>query len=391
MRTTIILPRDYENQFIYEARKCGLATKLDIPMPCPLLPEQEDILDQAMFSRFGARKQKIFQMVLLFDEIIIPAIDPTNDYTKLTNSGFFHISSLEEYMQYARTNNLYDDCVEDSLYLKHALLPILYKGLTSFYENDISTISKKAFAENLYDGFFTSKATGKVVFSPDMNKAIEKAIARKKIQRICHYTTSNIGFDSYLINDKLLFYEFWESIASEYEYLNMLLDIVNNHNANLINCEYPLAKIGCETFDISHMLNNYATVRIECKDIINMLPKPESLIDVIKLKEKKRKEIHKLQQVLSEFEHTVRYSGKAEAIEKIRHDAKLAVKELNQGLDYLSKVGTWTTVLSVPISVAENLLHIPSVIGIPIGITGTVALLSAKIKEKNNGWINIIR
>lgn len=31
MRTTIILPRDYENQFIVEARKCGLATKIDMP------------------------------------------------------------------------------------------------------------------------------------------------------------------------------------------------------------------------------------------------------------------------------------------------------------------------------------------------------------------------
>ena len=91
MRTTIILPRDYENQFIYEARKCGLATKLDIPMPCPLLPEQEDILDQAMFSRFGARKQKIFQMVLLFDDIIIPAIHYTNVFTKLTILGLLPI------------------------------------------------------------------------------------------------------------------------------------------------------------------------------------------------------------------------------------------------------------------------------------------------------------
>lgn len=391
MRTTIILPRDYEGQFVYEARKCGLATKIDIPGPNAFSSVQEDALDQALYFHYGARKQKIFQMVLLFDEIIIPAIDPTNDYSQLQKSGYFNISSLDDYMHYAQKNKLYDDCIADSLYLKHALLPVLNKRLTSFYDNDIKTISKRRFAENLYDAFFASKATGNIQLSPDMKKAVDLVIARKKRQRELHYSIHNIEYDDYLTNNALLFYEIWENIASEYEYLCMLLEMAYERNAYFINCEYRLDKIGCEKTDMSYMLDDYATICIECQDIIRMLPKPTSLIDVIRIKESKEKEIRRLRQILSEFESTVRSSGKADAIKSVRHDAQLAVKDLNQGISSLTKVGKWTTMLSVPIAIAEDLLHMHPFVGVTVGTVGMMALIQTEIKKRNSGWINILR
>lgn len=170
----------------------------------------------------------------------------------------------------------------------------------------------------------------------------------------------------------------------------MLLDYANSRNANIINCEYQLAKIGCENTDISNMLTNYATIRLECKNIIGTLPRMNSLKDVLELKDKRHKEIFKLRQVLTEFENTVRHSGKRAAIEKVNRDIQLAVKDLNNSSSLFSKIGTWTTMLSVPVTVAEAMLHSPPIIGLPIGLLGTAALVDSKIKEKNN-WVHIMR
>lgn len=74
---------------MYEAKKSGLATKLNIDTPNALSAEEDAEIDEFMYARAWITRQKIFQMVLLFDEIIIPGIDPLNDYSRLEETGFF--------------------------------------------------------------------------------------------------------------------------------------------------------------------------------------------------------------------------------------------------------------------------------------------------------------
>lgn len=392
MRNAVVLPRSYEAQLIYEARKCGLAEKIYIDIPDALSPQDEEELDKQLYARKWSERQKIFQIVLLFDEIIVPGIDPTNDYQGLAESGYFSFSSIDDYFRYATENNLYENCIAVSSYLKPALMPILLKKLTSSYNNDVKGISKRKFAENIYDAVFTMVEKGKLNFSPKMCEAFEKSEIRYDLSRKKIYESFDFPEDhkDFLLKKITLWTYLCGEIQYEYEYLNMLLDYANSRNANIINCEYQLAKIGCENTDISNMLTNYATIRLECKNIIGTLPRMNSLKDVLELKDKRHKEIFKLRQVLTEFENTVRHSGKRAAIEKVNRDIQLAVKDLNNSSSLFSKIGTWTTMLSVPVTVAEAMLHSPPIIGLPIGLLGTAALVDSKIKEKNN-WVHIMR
>lgn len=178
MRNAVVLPRSYEAQLIYEARKCGLAEKIYIDIPDALSPQDEEELDKQLYARKWSERQKIFQIVLLFDEIIVPGIDPTNDYQGLAESGYFSFSSIDDYFRYATENNLYENCIAVSSYLKPALMPILLKKLTSSYNNDVKGISKRKFAENIYDAVFTMVEKGKFNFSPKMCEAFEKSEIR---------------------------------------------------------------------------------------------------------------------------------------------------------------------------------------------------------------------
>lgn len=367
-------------------------SQVNIDIPDALSPQDEEELDKQLYARKWSERQKIFQIVLLFDEIIVPGIDPTNDYQGLAESGYFSFSSIDDYFRYATENNLYENCIAVSSYLKPALMPILLKKLTSSYNNDVKGISKRKFAENIYDAVFTMVEKGKLNFSPKMCEAFEKSEIRYDLSRKKIYESFDFPEDhkDFLLKKITLWTYLCGEIQYEYEYLNMLLDYANSRNANIINCEYQLAKIGCENTDISNMLTNYATIRLECKNIIGTLPRMNSLKDVLELKDKRHKEIFKLRQVLTEFENTVRHSGKRAAIEKVNRDIQLAVKDLNNSSSLFSKIGTWTTMLSVPVTVAEAMLHSPPIIGLPIGLLGTAALVDSKIKEKNN-WVHIMR
>lgn len=392
MRTAIVLPRQYEGQFVYEAKKSGLATKLHIDAPNTLSAEEAFEIDELMYARAWSTRQKIFQMVLLFDEIIIPGIDPINDYSGLEETGFFSFSSLDDYLNYASENELYDECIATSEYLKPVLIPVLYKRISCYYDNFVRGISKKKFVENIYHAFFEGMQTGKFAMTPKMQEAIELSEVKRVLKRAHNYMRD--GTPKW-IRDGLqrvsIYSELFSEVAYEYEYLNMLLDYANLRNANIVNCDFQLAKIGCGNADISNMLKNYTNIRIECKKAIGELPHITSLQDVITLKEKRGDDITRLRCVLGEFEETIRSAGKEQAIRKIQHDIQLATKDLNRNIPYLTKVGSWTTILSVPITVAEGLLHSLPVVGFPTSVIGAASLIGSKIMEKNSRWVQIVR
>jgi len=394
MRTAVVLPRRYEGQLLYEAKKSGLAIEHEIPVPGGLTREENEELDNNLYGTAWALRQKMFQMILLFDEIIIPGISPLNDYQRLMDTGFFSMSTIDDYMSYATEKDLYSECGLTSKYLKPALLPILHKKLSQHYDGAVKGLSKRKFAENIYDAFFEAAEKGKALFSPEMVKAFEKSELTYDVRREIAYNTKHY-FPKESIEFLMKNLDLWtylsHQIAYEYEYINMLLDYANERNANIVNCEYQLAKIGCENMDISSMVKNYATIRVECKNIIGTLPKLNSLQEVLELKSNNHKSIVRLRQVLSEFEDTLRHSGGDNAIKNIKHDVELAVKDVNRKSSSLSKIGAWTTILSVPISIAEALLGSLPVVGIPIGLLGTTALIATKHIEHKNSWVHVVR
>lgn len=55
----------------------------------------------------------------------------------------FSFSSIDDYFNYASENELYDECIATSEYLKPVLIPVLYKRISRYYDNYVRDISKK--------------------------------------------------------------------------------------------------------------------------------------------------------------------------------------------------------------------------------------------------------
>jgi hypothetical protein len=242
MRTAVILPRHFESQFVYEAEKCGLATRIDMShiIPNALSLEAEKQFDIEMYERCYAMKQKIFQMILLFDEIIIHGIMPTHEYSKLTETGFFSLSNLENFMAYPFENGLYDDCVAVSQYLKPALLPSLKKNIGRWYIIRDKRISIQKFVETIYDAVFEGVQNNNVF----LLKKIENLLRLNEHE---FYSWRELFFERYQCDEVYKDYErnhqtLWKRLAGEityeYEHLNTILDISNKRDANIVNCEY---------------------------------------------------------------------------------------------------------------------------------------------------------
>jgi len=393
MRTAIVLPSKYEAQLIHESKKCGLTKEIDIEPPYPMTKKEYRKLEKTGFNLSKKNKRELFQMILLYDEIIVPGIDPTYNYDDLIETQLFSITSIDEYLSYASNVNLYENCDVNSQYLKPALLPVVYDEIASYYNSSVKEISKSDFVENIYNAYFTKKTNGNTMFSSGMEKAFDLSASEyreRQENRLASRTISKEIKDALRKNNTL--WSFLSTcISYNYEKLNMLLDYANERNAVIMNCEYSLDKIGCYDYDSSSLISNYATIKAECKDIIGKLPEVTTLHELIDLKESKRNAIYRLRSVLNEFEDTLRNSGKESAIKKIKHDTELAVKDLNQGVARLETVSEWTLILAISCNIAEIIISGFPSLSLPIDIIGATALIKSKYMKKKNSWVNIIR
>jgi hypothetical protein len=103
-----------------------------------------------------------------------------------------------------------------------------------------------------------------------------------------------------------------------YDQLCWQLQISYDHDSTIVNCEYHLANIGCESFgsDINPVMDAYKILQVECARMLGKLPEMGSLQEVLRLKEKRPKDVHNLRQELSRIEHEIRNGGTQSAIEK---------------------------------------------------------------------------
>lgn len=381
MKNSLIIPGKFEEIFMLEAKKSGLIKHIDVGVDT----SEFDNWKEKLFSRYYKSRQSLFQMILLYDDLIIPSADPEYDYSALNKRGNFSIYSFDDYLQYDPIHM--ESHAEFSHYLKPALIPHLAKELKEYFVYEEPKLRLAQVVSDLYDVILGLK--------DDLNKEVNEFLEFNKIifdiRHMQYFRKMDELQAPSVINRNRFFTDITYLIISNYERLCWELEISTNKNAHIMNCEYKLAKIGYENFDtsINTYLESYKILRCELSKLIGTLPKLDSLDEVFELKEQRKSDINNLKEVLNQLEYVLKNEGKERAIIEASHDVQKAAESLSKR-NKVASVGKWTTLFSVPISVLEIAKGLPP-IGLALSAIGTGVCVADEFFKKKGGWCEVVR
>lgn len=380
MKNSIILPSEFETIFMIEARKGGYIKHIDIGRDF----SQIDSWEEQENAKKYRTKQKLFQMLLLYDELIFPDADPTYEYEKLQEQGGISIYPIDDYLQY---NPLLEEGhLEFAEYLKPAIIPVASKIIRSYIRENNSDVTYNDIVSNIYDYALGIEKTmdAEVVKILNVNEELYKMRHHERTEKMLALNAPPAMF-----KDRF-FHDLQEIVKTEYRTLCWELDISTKQGAYIINSKYQLSKIGCEELEktAASSLAAYKILKCECAKIIGELPRMDNLDDVFELKTRRKKDIKNLKEELENLENIIKTEGKEQAIKKATEDVKKASNALAKR-NALETIGKWTTLLSVPIGIVDELFCSPISHGLSIVATG--GLITDEIIKSKNSWCEIVR
>lgn len=384
MKNSIILPLNYEKVFMMEARRSGLIKHKEIPN-APDLSDFDHYEDE-VYKRYYKVKQNLFQMILLYDELIIQDSDPTFEYNKIENMGNFKMYPFDDFYYFdaihQENNALYAE------YLKPAILRILKRNLKSYFSiSNNGKVSYNKIISELYDFIFEihdsiSKNTMELL---ELNETAYKLRNRRNINIMKNLDAPNILIEGRFAAEIISWFRLY------YDQLCWQLKISSEQDAYIVNSEFQLSKIGCNIYEesINTYMDAYQILECECANIIGTLPHICSIEEAISLKEKRRNDIKNLREVISNLENVLRTEGREKAILEATKDVRKASSALSK-CEKVNKIGKWTTLLSVPMGIAEMLLG-GGIGGFGLSVIGTATCLIDEKIKRNNSWCEIVR
>ncbi len=154
-----------------------------------------------------------------------------------------------------------------------------------------------------------------------------------------------------------------------------------------------MANIGCDILDgdVEPIMEAYKILRVEYGKIIGTLPEVKSIQEALRIKEKRRHDLHNLRQELSHLEYEIRNAGNIVAIEKAAKDISKASKALSIG-NTVSKVAKWTNHLLLPLGVVSMFTKCPE-LAMGTGVltaTGRAATIIGERISKGNNWFELL-
>lgn len=390
MRQSIILSNEYEQLFLHEAQKSGLIELLpsyaDKLYDSEKLKETESFYNAWLDSQVE-KKQNLLRIILLFDEIILPQAPGEYDYQRLKNNEGFKIIPFDDYY--------YDNPIQKeghkqyAQYLKSAILPVAEKDLRSYFSIVPPNIEYSEFISDLYDTVLLNKKLH--------NKYKEIVRINKKsfdLRNTAYFKRADLLELPEMLGQKRRFFtDVSGLIVVMFEDLCWQLQISSDNDSTIMNCDYQLANIGCESFDgeLGPAADAYKILRVECGKALGTLPEVKSIQEVVRLKEMRRHDIHNLKQELSRLEYEIKNSGSISAVEKAATDISKASKALSVG-NAVSKVTRWTTRFLLPLTVASLFLHRPEVT-FGSGVVTTIGLTTTAIGDflsQKNNWLELL-
>ena len=383
MANSVILPGSYQDLLIYEGFKSNLLEDTldmsnDPDFDVNVIPRQRE---QA-YKIYRNQRQKFFQTILLYDNLILPEADPTVNFGRLDDYGF-KIYEIEESLGYdARTESDYDLKV---ISLKNAIVDkFVERHKFAFPQIELSA-SPKEIAEAIYDECFNLRT---------LNESEKNEI--KKLMLYIKRRAMSITPSDYDSRDTEFLSNLTSNVFSEMSFLyndiNWLLNLSADNNAYIINSGYNLTDLGIVK---NKKFDAYRTLKIAYKDAINELPGFNNLKEVLNTKKQKKRELNGLRCEISAIEQILSSNNpdrELKALEKATNDLKLAVAAVNKGLPIIEAVGGFSTVIGIPMSASSFFCSaIPlSITGLAIAVTGGAMFVVGKKLEKKK-WCEIIR
>lgn len=390
MRQSIILSNEYEQLFLHEAQKSGLIellpTYANVLYDSNELKEGESLYTARLDSQVE-QKKNLLRIILLFDEIILPQAPGEYDYHRLKNNGTFKIIPFDDY--YYDNPIQKEDHKQYAQYLKSAILPVAEKELRSYFKTIPVNIQYSEFISALYDTVLLNKNLH------NKYKEIIRINKRSFDLRNAEYFkhADLLKLPEMLGPERRFFTDVSGLIVTMFEDLCWQLQISSDNDSTIMNCEYQLANIGCESSDeeLELATDAYRILRVECGKALGTLPEVKSIQEVIRLKETRRHDIHNLKQELSRLEYEIKNSGSINAVEKAATDISKASKALSVG-SAVSKVTRWTTRFLLPLTVASLFMQRPEVT-FGSGLVTTIGLATTAIGDflsQKNNWLELL-
>jgi len=388
VRKSIILSKTYEQIFLLEAEKSGLISYLD---DLEYLYDFDVAADRSFWHNhlegLSKKRQNLFRIALLFDEIILESAPSHYDFSRLKGEGNIKIFPFEDFYY---NNPIYKEGHElYAQHLKPAILPVAEKRLQSYFREIPQNVIYSELIISLYDAILLNKN-----FPAKFNDVMKINKDSFNLRQSWFFEKAEKeNYPDILQKENRFFTDVRGIFANMYETLCWQLQISSEYDSTIMNSEYQIAKIGCESFDskIDPLMDAYQILRVECGKMLGTLPEVNSIQEVMRLKEKRRRDLHNLRQELSHVEHEIRNNGAKKAIDKATKDLSRASKSLSYG-NKISKVDNWTNHLLVPLGMASFILESPELVVATSTITllgKTTKLVGEKVSKSNN-WFELL-
>lgn len=367
MRDKIIIPDSYNDLLVFEARKEGLISSVSGVFDNAT--HEENFLQKwGEESRaYANQKQHLFQLLLLYGEIILPNSIPVFDYTNLREFGInTHFLQFEAGIQ-----ALVEDTNDCKDILRPAIIPrieyIIKDSLPEQYKGNrkgIKTIAECVYhlvvmnEEGVYEKLNEEEKVLLLLMHPHMDEILE--VAQLSYSELCWLLDTSVSQDAYIYNSK-----------------------------------YKLEKLGVTDIPSSSGLQAYRILKCEYGKLFQELPGFSSLKDVLDIRSKKKDELQALRREINRLEEVICGGCNEKSIQMAIEDINNASKAVNKGLGTINMVGSITTVMGLPVSIIPEIISTSSPLfsklGIGISALGVMSLYASKISKQKNGWIEIIR
>lgn len=160
-------------------------------------------------------------------------------------------------------------------------------------------------------------------------------------------------------------------------------------NATMLQDQYKIPEYKCFSSEAIDHLNSYKILKSEFSKCFDKLPALKNIYDVLNLKEKKNKEIKRLNEIIEHIETSLR-EGRTDAILTAQNEISKAVKELNWGCR-VSKISKWCTYLSLPVGIIEYYMSLPPISGISLASIGALSTFTNDFANERNNWLQVVR
>lgn len=404
-RETLILHGTYRRALFAKALEAGYLT----PDPrgseyliSNFTPREVMDFDLEQTSH-NKHKSEVLQMFLLFNNTILADKDDNYDYSKLLETGIVKQEKL--------TIGHFDGPSLDPATRAYAMLlkDIVVRSLA------------KGQSRNLHDMMrvlgITPKAFYNVVYTQQFGEAEDIAsLNPKQVEVVERYAKGRLwtyvndenryppvhglvqrwlsSFGSHTGGQILNSFFVQVPVIVTTQKLIGLLNLSSMNDAVLMQSDFDMT--GFKTVagliqksETRSIMNSYKLLRLSYQQLIGSLPALNSLDDVLRLKETKRKDIERLRLVVNEMEQLLR-NGEIQAIQQAGKEIRQAAGELARGQN-VERVGRWSTFLALPVGIIELLTGLPPVASMSIGVAGVGTTLSTEVAKAKNGWLQVLR